>query len=253
MRRIRQSVCLWPFAGARVPLGTFCSEVRSLGYLGLELVPEADWNAVRKAGLEIITHAAHGSLTDGLNRPENHARIESEIRASVDKAASRNIPVLICFSGNREGISESEGLANTADGLKRVARYAEERKVTLALELLNSRIDHPDYQCDRTAWGVEVVKKVGSPRVKLLYDIYHMQVMEGDLIRNIRDNIEFIGHFHTAGNPGRSDIGPGQEINYPAVMRAIAATSYAGFVGQEFIPRGDYLSALKEAFGLCDV
>ncbi len=253
MGNIRQSVCLWPYSARFSSLPPFLAELKRIGYRGVELVPEKDWDAVREAGLAIVAHGAHGSLASGLNRAENHARIEREIQESTEKAAARGIPVLICFSGNREGLPDSEGLGNTVTGLKRAAKHAEARGVTLALELLNSRVDHPGYQCDRTEWAVEVVKAVGSPNVKLLYDIYHMQVMEGDLIRRIRENIDFIAHFHTAGNPGRGNIGPAQEINYPAVMRAIAATPYSGFVGQEFVPGGDPIAALEEAFGLCDV
>jgi hydroxypyruvate isomerase len=150
-------------------------------------------------------------------------------------------------------LSDEEGAVNTAEGLKRVAGVAEQKGVTLILELLNSKVDHKDYQCDHTAWGVQVVRAVNSPRVKLLYDIYHMQIMEGDIIRTIRDNINYIGHFHTAGNPGRHDMDDTQELNYPPIMRAIAATNYDGYVGHEFIPKGDPMEAIRVTYQMCDV
>jgi hydroxypyruvate isomerase len=188
-----------------------------------------------------------------LNRKENHSRIEEELLKNIELAAKYEIPSLIVFSGNRRGISDEEGIDNTVEGLLRVVKAAEEKGVTLCLELLNSKYDHKDYQCDRTWWGVEVCKRVNSPRVKLLYDIYHMQIMEGDLINTIRQNIKFIGHFHTAGVPGRRDIDEEQEINYRAVMRAIAETGYDGYVGHEFVPKGDPIEALKKAFEICNV
>ena len=163
------------------------------------------------------------------------------------------IPSLICFSGNCEGRSSEEGLANCVAGLRRVTGAAEEKGITLCMELLNSRVNHPDYQCDRTAWGVALCRAVGSPRFKLLYDIYHMQIMEGDLIRNITDHIDCIGHFHTAGNPGRRDLDDQQEIYYPPIMQAIAATSYAGYVGHEYRPKGDPVDSLARAFEVCNV
>ena len=160
---------------------------------------------------------------------------------------------MICFSGNREGKSDAEGRDHTVEGLKRVSKFAEERDVTLCLELLNSKVNHPDYQCDRTAWGVEVCKAVDSPSVKLLYDIYHMQIMEGDLIRTIQKNIAYIKHFHTAGNPGRNDLDQHQEIYYPPLMEAIARTGYDLYVGHEFVPKADPIDALKAAFDTCNI
>ena len=187
------------------------------------------------------------------NKPENHDRIEDELLANIDLAVEHGIPSLICFSGNCEGRSSEEGLANCIAGLRRVTGAAEEKGITLCMELLNSRVNHPDYQCDRTAWGVALCRAVGSPRFKLLYDIYHMQIMEGDLIRNITDHIDCIGHFHTAGNPGRQDLDDQQEIYYPPIMQAIAATSYAGYVGHEYRPKGDPVDSLAHAFEVCDV
>jgi hydroxypyruvate isomerase len=188
-----------------------------------------------------------------MNRRENQARIAQEIRANLDLAVQWGIPNLICFSGNRNGISDSEGAEITAETLRHVAKMAEDAGVTLVLELLNSKVDHPDYQCDHTAWGVQVCQMVDSPRVKLLYDIYHMQIMEGDVIRTITDNHAWFGHYHTAGNPGRHEIDQTQELNYLPIMRAIAATGYDGYVAQEFIPVNDPVAGLKQAFEVCDM
>jgi hydroxypyruvate isomerase len=203
--------------------------------------------------MRVAITGGHRSLTDGLNKRSNHGRIEQELLEKMDVAAENDIPSLICFSGNREGLSDEEGIEIVAEGLSRVAKAAEEKGVTLCMELLNSKVNHPDYQCDHTDWGVEVCKRVNSPRVKLLYDIYHMQIMEGDLIRTITDNIQYIGHFHTAGNPGRRDMDEEQEIYYPAVMRAIADSGYDMYVGHEFVPKGDPIEAMRTAFKLCDV
>jgi hydroxypyruvate isomerase len=198
---------------------------------------------------------AHGTLANGLNDVREHDRIEAEIRESLQLARKNQIPNLICFSGNRvAGQSDADAVRACAKGLRRVAALAEEAGVNLNMELLNSRIDHPGYQADRTSWGVEVCKEVKSPRVKLLYDIYHMQIMEGDVIRTIRDNIKWIGHVHTAGNPGRNDLDHEQELYYPAICRALDAAGYTGFVAHEFTPKGlDRLDALAEAFAVCNV
>jgi hydroxypyruvate isomerase len=211
------------------------------------------WNAAREAGLRIAIIGGHGSLTDGLNRRENHARIEQELLANIDLAAANDIPGLICFSGNRYEKSDEECLDIMAAGLSRVTKAAETKGINLCVELLNSKVDHPHYQLDHTPYGVELCKRVGSPRVKLLYDIYHMQIMEGDLIRTIRDHGAHFGHYHTAGNPGRRDMDETQEIYYPAVMRAIAESGYNLFVGHEFVPKGNPIEALRAAFQTCDV
>ncbi len=196
----------------------------------------------------------HQGLTDGLNKPGNHDRIELELARSIERAVALGIPSLICFSGNRnEGQSDADGLEACAAGLRRVAPRAERAGVNLNVELLNSKIDHAGYQCDHTAWGVALCRKVASTRVKLLYDVYHMQIMEGDVIRTIQQNIQHIGHFHTAGNPGRNDLDDRQELQYAAICRAIAAGPYAGYVAHEFTPRGDHMAALEAAFRLCDV
>jgi len=203
--------------------------------------------------LVMASMIGHASLPDGLNKRSNHDRIEEELRASIDVAAAHGIPGLICFSGNRQPhMSEMEAVEAVADGLRRVAPYAEEKGVNLNLELLNSKVNHPGYQCDHTAWGVAVCERVDSPRVKLLYDIYHMQIMEGDVIRTIQENIQWIGHFHTAGNPGRNDMDDTQEMNYAGICRAIAETDYDLYVGHEFRPKGDTIEALRQTFALCD-
>lgn len=250
---MNQAAVWWCLERTGMTMRQAINACRVLGYGGIELAEPADWPTIREAGLTIVSARAHESLTDGLNRRANHDRIEREVHANLALAVEWGIPVLIAFSGNRAGLDDEEGLAATVAGLRRVARAAEEAGVTLALELLNSKVNHPDYQCDRTAWGVRVCEAVGSPRIKLLYDIYHMQIMEGDIIRTIRDNHAWFGHYHTAGNPGRNEIGGDQELHYPAIVRAIAATGYDGWLGQEFIPLGDPLASLKEAFDLCQV
>jgi len=229
------------------------SELSRIGYAGVEMCPQELWPQVRAGGLKIVTQGGHGSLGDGLNKRENHDRIENEIKANLRLAEEWQIPALIVFSGNRNGLSDERGIETTADGLKRVSRAAEDAGVTLVLELLNSKVDHPDYQCDHTDWGVKVCQVVNSPRVKLLYDIYHMQIMEGDVIRTIKNNIDYIGHFHTAGNPGRHELDETQELYYPAIMSAIAESSYDGYVGQEFSPVKDAKMSLEAAYKICDV
>jgi len=229
----------------------FVRELAAIGYAGVELADEADWPLIAEAGLAIAAVAGHASLTDGLNRRENHDRIEREIHGKLELARRWRIPTLICFSGNRAGLADEAGAAATAEGLRRVVAAAEDAGVTLALELLNSRVNHPDYQADRTEWGVRVCESVGSPRVKLLYDVYHMQVMEGDVIRTIERHHAWFAHYHIAGNPGRHEPDGSQELHYPAILKAIRATGHDGFVGMEFVPRGDPLAALRAAYALC--
>ena len=246
----KQSVSRWPLSNLT---DAQIKEIYNIGITGVEMPPVEEYDKWREAGFVIATIAGHNSLEDGLNKTENHSRIADELRANLEVAKKYQIPNLICFSGNRNGKSEEEGAANTVAGLKLVAQDAEAAGVNLIVELLNSKVDHKDYQCDHTTWGVQVVEAVNSPRVKLLYDIYHMQIMEGDLIRNIRDNIAHIAHFHTAGNPGRNDLDDQQEIYYPAVARAIHETGYDGWVGHEFGPKGDALEALRQAYEQCSV
>ncbi|GIX07639.1 MAG: hydroxypyruvate isomerase [Candidatus Poribacteria bacterium] len=253
MGRIRQSICYGCFVRNGVTLEQVIEKAVALGYQSIEMAPRNAWGKIKDAGLEIAIVGGHGTLTNGLNKRENHDRIENELKANIDTAVEWGIPSLIAFSGNRDGLPDDEGIEICAEGLARVVPYAEEKGVTICMELLNSKVNHPDYQCDHTAWGVELCRRVNSPRFKLLYDIYHMQIMEGDLIRTITENIHYIGHFHTAGNPGRRDLDDAQEIYYPAVMRAIAGTDYDGFVGHEFVPKEDPLAAMEAAFRTCDV
>jgi hydroxypyruvate isomerase len=243
---------------AAMPLEEFLRKVSEIGYPAVEIwLRDQDFETLvslsRKYHLTVASMIGHDLSKGGLNDPASHDQIEADLRASIDVAAQYGIPGLICFSGNRRtDLSDQQGIANTAAGLQRVAPYAEKKGVNLNLELLNSKVDHPGYQCDHTAWGREVVERVNSPRVKLLYDIYHMQIMEGDVIRTIRDNIGWIGHFHTAGVPGRHEIGVSQELNYTAIAQAIAATPYTLFMGQEFSPIGDAFEGLQQAYSICN-
>lgn len=256
--RIKQSICYPLFKPDEMGLDALFETAAEIGYAAVELwAREEDFADVvalaQKNGLVVASMTGHASLPDGLNKRANHDRIEAELRTSLDIAAEHGIPGLICFSGNRLPYqSEIEAIEAVADGLRRVAPYAEEKGINLNLELLNSKINHPGYQCDHTAWGVAVRERVNSPRVKLLYDIYHMQIMEGDIIRTIRENIQWIGHFHTAGNPGRNDLDETQELNYAAICQAIAETGYDLYVGHEFRPRGDGVAALQQTFAICD-
>ncbi len=253
MSSINQSICFGCFTRGDASPEQVIREATKIGYKSVEMLPQEYWPLVREQGMCVAIIVGHESLPDGLNKRENHDRIEQELLENLEIAAANDIPGLICFSGNREGKSDEEGRDNTIEGLQRVAKTAEERGVNLCIELLNSKVNHPDYQCDRTPWGVEVCKGVNSPCVKLLYDIYHMQIMEGDLIRTIEENINYIGHFHTAGNPGRKDLDDEQEIYYPPVMRAIAETDYDLYVGHEFVPKVRPLTAMKAAFDTCNV
>ena len=259
MGKIKQSFCYPCFVRGGATLETVIKEAAAAGYAAVELWgrEKAPFDEIldlaERYGLVVASMGGHNSLTDGLNKRENHDRIEQEILESIDLAVKHGIPGLICFSGDREGLDDERGAEIVAEGFDRVKKAAEKKGINLNMELLNSKVNHPDYQCDHTSWGVKVCEMVGSPRVKLLYDIYHMQIMEGDLIRTIRDNIGHIGHFHTAGNPDRKDMDEDQEIYYPAVMRAIAGTDYDLYVGHEFTPKGDPVKALKTAFEVCDV
>jgi hydroxypyruvate isomerase len=241
------AVAWWCLVPQKLTPEAFIAAAVDLGYSGIELAPEDQWSRIREAGLELATIRGHDSLPDGFNKRENHDRIEREINENLALAQQWGVPALICFSGNRDGLDDEAGAANTAEGLQRVAKAAEDAGVTLVLELLNSKVNHPDYQCDRTEWGVKVCNWVASPRVKLLYDIYHMQIMEGDLIRTIELHHSSFGHYHVAGNPGRHEPDETQEINYPAVYRAIQATGYDGYLGMEFTPQGDPVVSLKAA------
>ncbi|MFO8007205.1 MAG: TIM barrel protein [Candidatus Brocadiia bacterium] len=255
---VKQSLCLPLYEPEGMNRDDFLAELAAIGYAAVELwfrdesLPDLVETA-RSHGLVVASMCGHQSLTEGLNNRADHDRIEAELRESIRIAAEFGIPGLVCFSGNRRPhVGEVEAIDAVADGLRRVAPLAEQHGVNLNLELLNSKVDHPGYQCDHTAWGGAVCEKVDSPRVRLLYDIYHMQIMEGDLIRTIRENIQWIGHFHTAGNPGRHDMDDTQELNYAGICRAIAETGYEYYVGHEFNPRGDLVEALRAAFEVCD-
>jgi len=250
--RIKQSVSRWCYN--KIPLDQLCAECKKIGYLSIELLNPKDALAVKEAGLTCAMLNCTGvSIADGFNRTENHEKIVEGLKKTIDFAAEHGFPNVITFSGNRKGISDDEGAANCIAGLKKVAGYAEEKKVTICMELLNSKVNHKDYMCDRTEWGVKVCQGVGSERVKLLYDIYHMQIMEGDVIATFRKFKDYIAHVHTGGVPGRNEIDDTQELYYPAIMRAIAESGYAGYVGQEFIPKRDPLTSMAEAFKICDV
>jgi hydroxypyruvate isomerase len=250
--RIRQSVSRWCYE--KIPLEELCARGAEMGLKAIDLLNENEWEVPRRYGLVCsMGYGGGGEIRSGMNRRENHVRIEEAFRKSIPKAAKLGVANVITFSGNRGGMSDEEGMKNTIAGLNRVKRIAEDHGVTICMELLNSKVDHKDYMCDGTAWGVRVMEAVNSSRVKLLYDIYHMQIMEGDLIRTITKNIEWLGHFHTGGVPGRHELDDAQEVNWAGVMRAIAATGYAGYVAHEFVPAREPLQSLQEAAELCDV
>src|SRR6266851_5315740 len=254
---IKQSICRWCYGS--IPLEKLAAEAVKIGFKSIELLWPKEYLTVKPYGLTCAMIRCR-SIPDGLNRKENHDRIEKELRSHIEFAAEEGLPNVICMSGNRKSdlpddkeLSDEEGLENCAIGLKRVVGLAEKKNVTICMEGLNSKVDHKDYMYDRTKWGVELAKKVGSPRFRLLYDIYHMQIMEGDVIRNIHDYKEYIAHFHTGGVPGRHEIDDTQELNYPAIIKAILATGYTGYLGQEFIPKRDPIQSLAQGFRICDV
>ena len=256
---IRQSICYPILKPGSMSHDAFFGAAADLGYQAVEMWGRGDdFETVKKAAkahnLKIVSMCGHSSLDTGLNDRANHAKIEGELRTSIDIAADLGMAGLICFSGNRRpSLTEDDGARITAEGLRRIAPYAEVKGVNLNIELLNSKVDHKGYQCDHTAWAAAVLDQVKSPRVKFLYDIYHMQIMEGDVIRTIRENIGRIGHIHTAGVPGRNDMDDSQELNYRAIAQAISATGYDLYVGHEFNPKGDALAALKQTFEVFNV
>ena len=251
MARLKQSVARWCFA--KIPLDDLCREAARMGIKGIDLVKPEDWPTIRKHGLVPTMTSGAGTIPNGWNRVANHDKLEQDMRVNIERAAAANVPNVITFSGNRAGQPDDEGLANCVTGLNRVKKFAEEKGVTINLELLNSKVDHKDYQCDRSAWGAEVCKRVDSPRVKLLFDIYHMQIMEGDVIRNLRDHFRFIGHFHTGGNPGRHELDDTQELNWRAIAKAVADLNFTGYYAHEFIPVRDPIKSLEEAVRLSEV
>ena len=250
--RIRQSVSRWCYE--KIPLEELCEKGAAMGLQAIDLLNEDEWEVPRRYGLVCsMGYGGGGEIRSAMGRIENHAKIEHAFRKSMPRAAKLGVANVITFSGNRGGMSDKEGMKNTIAGLNRVKKIAEDHGVTICMELLNSKVDHQDYMCDHTAWGVRVMEAVSSPRVKLLYDIYHMQIMEGDLVRTITDNIGWLGHFHTGGVPGRHELDNTQEVNWVGVMRTIAATKFAGYVAHEFIPAREPLRSLQEAVELCDV
>jgi len=247
---IKQSVCRWCYD--RVPLDQLAEAAARIGYKSVELLFPEEYKTVKKYGLTCAMVKCR-SIADGLNRKENHDWIEKELRRHIEFAADEGLPNVICMSGNRRGMSDEEGLDNCALGLKRVMGLAEKRKVSICMEGLNSKVDHHDYMYDLTPWGVRLARKVGSPRFKLLYDIYHMQIMEGDVIATIRKYKDYIAHYHTGGVPGRHEIDDTQELTYPAIVRAILQMGFEGYIAQEFIPVRDPLASLAQGFRICDV
>jgi hydroxypyruvate isomerase len=250
--RLKQSVSYWPYGG--IPLATFAARCKEIGLVAIDLLQPEEWKVVQDAGLACsmgYPSARRDFLSTGFNDTANHALLLGELEKSIPLAKRAGVTNVITMFGNRRGKSDVEGRDNSIAGLKKIAPLAQEHGVTLHVELLNSKVDHRDYQGDHTAWGVEVMKGVGSPNVKLLYDIYHMQIMEGDVIRTIRDNIQYLGHFHTGGVPGRHELDGTQELNWNAIAKAIADTGFQGYVAHEFMPTRDPLTSLKEAYQVC--
>ncbi len=255
-RRLKQSFCRWPYA--RTPLPEVCRRAGQIGFSAIDLLYPEEWAVARDAGLTVsMGYASRREkfIATGFNDPANHALLLGELAVAIPLAADAHVPNVIAMFGNRTaGIDDAAAIANCIDGLGKIAPLAEKHGVTVCVELLNSKVDHAGYQGDHTAFGVAVLKGVNSPRVKLLYDIYHMQIMEGDVIRTIRDNINWIGHFHTGGVPGRHEINGTQELNYHAIATAIADLNFPGYVAHEFVPtRSDPFESLTEAFQLCAV
>jgi len=248
--RIHQAIC--PGVVGRGGLEAALPRLAKMGIQGIDLLNPDQFGLLKGTGL-ICTMTRTHSLTKGLNRKENHAECLAVLRKAIEATADAGFPNVITFPGNREGMADDEGLKNCAIALKQIVGMAEARKVTICMELLNSKLNHRDYMCDHTAWGAELVKAVGSDRFKLLYDIYHMQVQEGDIIATIRKYKDCIGHYHTAGVPGRNEIDETQELYYPAIMRAIVETGYKGYVAHEYGPKKDPMTSLAKAIRICDV
>ena len=253
--RLNQSVCYWTYQ-KWFTLDALCQEAVRIGLKGIDLVTPAQYATVQKYGLTpaMTASTTPNDIPVGLNRLENHDRVLASVKNDIVAAAAAKVPNVITFSGNRKGLPDGEGMDNCVAGLNKIKAFAEEHGVTVNLELLNSKVDHKDYQADHSMWGIEMVKRVNSPRVKLLFDIYHMQIMEGDVIRTIQNNIAWFGHFHTGGNPGRHEITEKDELNYAAIAKAIADTGYTGFVAHEFNPIGTPpIKGLEDAYAICTV
>jgi hydroxypyruvate isomerase len=255
-KRIKQSIVRWCFE-KHWNIEQICQQAKRLGCLSIELADPKDWPTLKKHGLVCAIAGSHG-FEKGMNNPKYQDMCIEKMRTAIDACAAAGYPNVITFTGFRENIPDDMGIKNCVAGYKKIVGYAEEKKVTLCLEMLNSRVaenmkGHPGYQGDHTDYCVDIIKKVGSPRLKLLFDIYHVQIMDGDVIRRIQQNAEYIAHVHTAGNPGRAELDDKQEINYPPIMRALLEAKYTGYVGQEFIPTRDPVKGLEEAVTLCDV
>ena len=249
--RINQSVSKWCYG--KFSLEEMCVIGKKMGLKAIDLLGPNDFPTLKKHGLACSMISTHG-LTKGINRKENHEECLAKIRTAIDAAAEYKFPNVISFPGNREGMPDDVGIENSVIALKQIAGYAEKKGVTVCLEYLNNKVNHKDYMFDKTSWGVEVCKKVGSESVKILYDIYHAQIMEGDIIHTIRDNKDYIGHYHTGGVPGRNEIDETQELYYPPIMQAIVETGYKGYVAHEFVPKNkDQIASLAYAVRICDV
>ncbi len=251
--RINHSVCRWCYNS--IPLEDLCKAAKEIGIASIELTGPEEWPVLQKYGLtSALPWGAGKGIVEGFNDLKLHDDLVKSYTEVIPKAAAAGLTQIICFSGNRNGMDDEKGMENCAVGLKRLMPVAEKHKVTLVMELLNSKVDHKDYMCDHTAWGAALCDKVGSDRFKLLYDIYHMQIMEGDVIATIRKYQKYISHYHTGGVPGRHEIDESQELNYPAIMKAILDTGFKGHVAQEFIPaREDKIGSLRQGVGICDV
>jgi hydroxypyruvate isomerase len=254
--RIKQGVTRGVFA-RNTPMEDMCREAARLGIKGFDLIGPADWPTLKKFGLvpSMYPGGPGGTIPVALNRRENHERLAALMHPAIDDAAANAVPNIICFSGNRNGMADAEGADNCVAFLNAIKAHAEDKQVTICMEYLNSKVNHKDYMFDHIAWGVDVMKRVNSPRIKILYDIYHAQIMDGDIVRNIRDHFQWIGHFHTGGNPGRHEIDETQELNYRFVMQAIAELGFTGFVSHEYSPSpgNDPIATLQKAIELCDV
>lgn len=251
--KVNHSVCRWCYD--KIPLEDLCKAARDIGISSVELTGPEEWPVLKKYGLvSAMPWGAGLGIEKGFNNPAYHDELVKSYEEVIPKVAAAGFNQIICFSGNRNGLSDEKGLENCAVGLKRLMPLAEKQGVTMVMELLNSKVNHPDYQCDHTAWGAALADMVGSERFKLLYDIYHMQIMEGDVIATIQKYHPYISHYHTGGVPGRNEIDDTQELNYPAIVKAILATGYQGYIGQEFIPkREDKLASLRQGVQICDV
>lgn len=250
--RLKQSVCRWCYGS--LTLDQLCAAAKAIGLQSVELLSENEWATVKKYGLTCAMPNGPSGIVDGWNRPQDHDKLVKESERLLPLIKAAGLPNMIVLSGNRRGLSDAEGLENCAKGIKRITPLAEQLGVTLAMELLNSKRDHKDYQCDHTAWGVELCNRVASDRFKLLYDIYHMQIMEGDIVDTISENIKHIAHFHTGGVPGRHELDETQELNWRRVAQAVVESGFQGYFSHEFIPRSkDPIASLRKAVLLCDV